>query len=128
MANRSGRWSPSQPSSVAASGATPGDLYVEIHVREHPIFKREGDNLHCEVPIRFAQAALQLSEYRKLEPGTLEEIIFFDHPSGENRIRRSMQWKAAHLAEVEARARAEHDTVPPGADPALPVTPPAVAR
>lgn len=40
------------------SGSTPGDLYVEIHVREHPIFKREGDDLRCEVPIRFAQAAL----------------------------------------------------------------------
>jgi molecular chaperone DnaJ len=40
------------------SGTTPGDLYVEIQVREHPIFKRDGDNLHCEVPIRFAQAAL----------------------------------------------------------------------
>ena len=40
------------------SGSTPGDLYVEIHVRPHPIFKREGDHLHCEVPIRFAQAAL----------------------------------------------------------------------
>ena len=43
------------------SGSTPGDLYVEIHVRPHPIFKREGDNLHCEVPIRFAQAALGAS-------------------------------------------------------------------
>jgi molecular chaperone DnaJ len=40
------------------SGATPGDLYVEIHVREHAIFKRHGDDLSCEVPIRFAQAAL----------------------------------------------------------------------
>jgi molecular chaperone DnaJ len=40
------------------SGTTPGDLYVEIHVREHPIFKRLGDDLRCEVPIRFAQAAL----------------------------------------------------------------------
>ena len=40
------------------AGSTPGDLYVEIHVRPHPIFKRERDNLHCEVPIRFAQAAL----------------------------------------------------------------------
>lgn len=40
------------------SGAAPGDLYVEVRVREHPIFKREGDDLHCEVPIRFAQAAL----------------------------------------------------------------------
>ncbi|TAN06397.1 MAG: molecular chaperone DnaJ [Rhodanobacteraceae bacterium] len=40
------------------SGSTPGDLYVEINVREHPIFRREGDDLRCEVPIRFAQAAL----------------------------------------------------------------------
>lgn len=40
------------------AGSTPGDLYVEVHVRPHSIFKREGDNLHCEVPIRFAQAAL----------------------------------------------------------------------
>lgn len=39
-------------------GATPGDLYVEILVRPHPIFQREGDNLRCEVPVRFAQAAL----------------------------------------------------------------------
>ncbi len=40
------------------AGSTPGDLYVEVHVREHPIFQRDGDDLHCEVPIRFAQAAL----------------------------------------------------------------------
>jgi len=43
------------------TGTTPGDLYVEIHVREHPIFKRHGDDLRCEVPIRFAQAALGAS-------------------------------------------------------------------
>lgn len=40
------------------AGAPPGDLYVEIRVREHDIFQREGDDLHCEVPIRFSQAAL----------------------------------------------------------------------
>lgn len=40
------------------SGSTAGDLYVEVHVREHPIFQREGDDLHCEVPVRFAQATL----------------------------------------------------------------------
>ena len=39
-------------------GAPPGDLYVEVDVREHPIFKREGRDLYCEVPIRFSQAAL----------------------------------------------------------------------
>ncbi|HEX7130064.1 MAG TPA: molecular chaperone DnaJ [Rhodanobacteraceae bacterium] len=40
------------------AGASPGDLYVEVHVREHEIFQRDGDDLHCEVPIRLAQAAL----------------------------------------------------------------------
>ena len=40
------------------TGTVPGDLYVEVRVREHAIFQREGDDLHCEIPIRFAQAAL----------------------------------------------------------------------
>jgi len=40
------------------AGAPAGDLYVEIRVREHDIFQRDGDDLHCEVPIRFSQAAL----------------------------------------------------------------------
>jgi molecular chaperone DnaJ len=35
-----------------------GDLYVEIQVREHPIFVRDGANLFCEVPIGFTMAAL----------------------------------------------------------------------
>jgi molecular chaperone DnaJ len=40
------------------SGTVPGDLYVEVRVREHAIFQREGDDLHCEIPLRFTQAAL----------------------------------------------------------------------
>jgi molecular chaperone DnaJ len=40
------------------SGTVPGDLYVEVRVREHAIFQRDGDDLHCEIPIRFTQAAL----------------------------------------------------------------------
>jgi len=40
------------------NGARPGDLYIEIQVREHPIFTRDGDDLHCQVPIRITQAAL----------------------------------------------------------------------
>jgi molecular chaperone DnaJ len=39
-------------------GAPPGDLYVVIHIKEHEIFQREGDNLYCEVPIPFSIAAL----------------------------------------------------------------------
>jgi len=40
------------------TGSPPGDLYVEVRVREHEIFQRDGDDLHCEVPIRISQAAL----------------------------------------------------------------------
>ncbi|QGX40637.1 molecular chaperone DnaJ [Permianibacter aggregans] len=40
------------------AGAPSGDLYVHIHVREHPIFQREQNNLFCEVPISFGTAAL----------------------------------------------------------------------
>ena len=40
------------------AGSPPGDLYVEVRVRPHEIFERDGDDLHCEVPIRISQAAL----------------------------------------------------------------------
>ncbi len=40
------------------NGGPAGDLYVQISVREHPIFKRDGSDLHCEVPIAFTTAAL----------------------------------------------------------------------
>ncbi len=39
-------------------GGSPGDLYVQVIVGEHPIFKRDGNHLYCEVPIGFATAAL----------------------------------------------------------------------
>ncbi len=40
------------------NGIPPGDLYVRIRLRSHPIFQREGDHLFCEMPISFAKAAL----------------------------------------------------------------------
>lgn len=40
------------------AGTPPGDLYVEVRVRPHEIFVRDGDDLHCEVPVRISQAAL----------------------------------------------------------------------
>jgi STE24 endopeptidase len=48
-------------------------------------------------PDGMAQVALKLAEYRKLDPGLLEEIVFFDHPSGRARIEMAMRWKAEHL-------------------------------
>jgi molecular chaperone DnaJ len=40
------------------SGGGPGDLYVVIHIAPHPVFTRDGNDLHCEMPISFATAAL----------------------------------------------------------------------
>ena len=39
-------------------GGPPGDLYVVLHVKEHPFFEREGNDLHCVIPVSFSQAAL----------------------------------------------------------------------
>jgi len=48
-------------------------------------------------PDGFAQGAIHLGEYRKMNPGPMEEWVFFDHPSGRNRIYAAMRWKAENL-------------------------------
>ncbi|MFN2540916.1 MAG: M48 family metallopeptidase [Chthoniobacterales bacterium] len=66
-----------------------------VHVTE-----READAFSINTarePDSMASVALKLGAYRKLDPGPLEEFIFFDHPSGRARIRMAMDWKAAHL-------------------------------
>lgn len=54
-------------------------------------------------PDGFAHVAVQLSEYRKMHPGPVEEFLFFDHPSGWQRIHRAMVWKAEHLDDPGVR-------------------------
>jgi STE24 endopeptidase len=56
-------------------------------------------------PDGFAQAAIHLGEYRKMSPGPVEEWIFFDHPSGRNRIYRAMRWKAENLKLMSGEQR-----------------------
>lgn len=48
-------------------------------------------------PDGFAGVILKLGEYRKVDPGPLEEWLFYDHPSARNRILMAMRWKAAQL-------------------------------
>jgi STE24 endopeptidase len=76
----------------------------------------EADNYGVNVarePDGFAQAALHLSEYRKMKPGPIEEFIFYDHPSGWNRIHRVMVWKAEHLHDADIVAYdASHPDAP----------------
>ena len=53
-------------------GGPPGDLYVMIHVREHEFFKRGGNNLFCDVPVRFAQVVFgDEIELMTVEGGTV---------------------------------------------------------
>jgi STE24 endopeptidase len=63
-------------------------------------------------PDGFAQAAIHLAEYRKMQPGKWEEIFFYDHPSGYHRIHRAMVWKAEHLNDPDIQAYdAAHPTI-----------------
>lgn len=66
---------------------------VRMHEKEADMF---GLNA-ARQPDGFAQAAIHLSEYRKMRPGPLEEMIFFDHPSGYDRIHSAMVWKGENL-------------------------------
>src|SRR4029450_5367070 len=59
------------------NGGPPGDLYVEIRVREHPIFERDGSHLSCEVPVSFVTAALGGS----VEVPTLDGEVTIKVPS-----------------------------------------------
>jgi STE24 endopeptidase len=43
---------------------------------------------------------LKLGDYRKLDPGPVEEFLFFDHPSGRTRIYSAMRWKAEHIRQT----------------------------
>jgi molecular chaperone DnaJ len=56
-------------------GGPPGDLFVVMHVKEHPFFSREGENLFCELPISFIQAALgDVIKIPEIGKGELHEI------------------------------------------------------
>ena len=55
-------------------------------------------------PNGFAMSAMRLSTYRKLRPGPLEEIVFYDHPSGYTRVHNSMQWLAENQDNPTANA------------------------
>ena len=52
-------------------------------------------------PDGFASVAMKLSQYRKIEPGALEEFLFFDHPSGRTRVQMSMDWKAENVEDPQ---------------------------
>ena len=60
------------------NGGPPGDLYIEIRLKKHDIFERDGDDLHCSMPISFTTAALG----GEIEVPTLAGKAAIDIPEG----------------------------------------------
>ena len=63
---------------VGSNGGPNGDLLVEVYLRRHAIFTRDGTDVYCEVPISFAQAALGA----KIQVPTLDGKVEYDLPEG----------------------------------------------
>ncbi len=63
---------------VGTNGGPAGDLLVEISIKSHPIFTRDGMNVLCEVPISFAQAALGA----EIQVPTLDGKVNYSIPEG----------------------------------------------
>ncbi|MGV9007688.1 MAG: M48 family metallopeptidase [Brevundimonas sp.] len=76
--------------------------------------------VHANEPDGLSKALIKTAEYRAPSPSALEEFVFYDHPSVENRVRRAMEWKAAHLPAEPASAPAPvaASAEPPAASPA----------
>jgi molecular chaperone DnaJ len=117
-------------------GGPPGDLFVVLHVKRHDIFNREGDDLLCEIPISFVQAALgdlikvpTLTEAAeiKVPPGTQAGAVFrlkgkgirnvHGHGHGDLMVRVQIEvparLNAAQRAKLEEFAKLCDETVHP---------------
>lgn len=80
-------------------GAPPGDLYVQVSVREHAIFQRDGNNLYCEVPISFSKAALG----GEIEVPTLDGKVNLKIPS-ETQTGRMFRMRGKGVKSVRSHA------------------------
>jgi len=83
-------------------GAPPGDLYVIVEVREHPLFEREEDDLVTEVPITFSQAALGA----QVEVPTLDGKVRMRIPAG-SQSGRMFRLKGKGLPSIDGRRRGD---------------------
>jgi len=83
-------------------GGPPGDLYVVIHIKEHKIFQRDGDNLYCEVPIPFSLAALG----GELDVPTLEGKAHLKVPPG-TQSGQILKLRSKGIANINERDRGD---------------------
>ena len=92
---------------AGVNGGPPGDLYVVIHLHAHSVFQRDGDDLHCEMPVSFTQAALG----GEIEIPTLDGLGQGEGPAGDpdrpgvSPARQGHQGRALHLSRATCSAR-----------------------
>jgi STE24 endopeptidase len=84
---------------LAAITATLGLLATPINNTISRTMEADADSFSLRVanePDGLSEALVKTIEYRASSPSRLEEVIFYDHPSVERRVRKAMDWKAAH--------------------------------
>jgi molecular chaperone DnaJ len=85
------------------SGGKPGDLFVRVHVRPDPFFKRDGDNILTTVPVTFSEA------YRgaQIEVGTVHGPVRAKVPPGTN-SGRTFRLRGKGVRNTKTRAHGDH--------------------
>src|SRR5436189_1230242 len=83
-------------------GGPPGDLYVVIHIKEHKVFQRDGDNLYCELPISFSVATLG----GEIDVPTLEGRAHLKVPPG-TQSGQMFRLRGKGIANVNGRGRGD---------------------
>ena len=84
---------------LAAIGAVIGLLATPVMSTLIRTIEADADHfsmVHANEPDGLSRALIKTAEYRAPSPSAIEEFLFYDHPSVENRIRKAMEWKAAH--------------------------------
>ena len=90
---------------LAAIGAVIGLLLTPVTNTMIRLIETDADQfslIHANEPDGLSKALIKTAEYRAPSPSAIEEIMFYDHPSVENRVRMAMEWKATHLANAPA--------------------------
>jgi len=100
---------------LAAVGAIIGLLLTPVQNTMIRLIEADADQfslVHANEPDGLSRALVKTAEYRAPSPSAIEEFIFYDHPSVENRIRRAMEWKATHPPAGVAPADSEASMEP----------------
>ena len=84
------------------AGGPPGDLFVVVTVRAHPLFERDGADLHCQVPVSFVQAALG----DEIEAPTLEGKVTLKVPAG-TQTGKTLRLRGKGLPTLRSAARGD---------------------